>query len=104
MKVALADWFPLRMVCAHVRDVRLVVRNADDATDDGRHAPRDAGGVGDACCVSDACCVGWRNGGAISHGGALLPFGPMVRSYRSKMRVYSSVQLAGRTNPWSSTG
>ncbi len=95
MKVALAHRFLSRMVRSHVRDVRLVVRHADDAADHGRHAPRDAGRVPG---------VGWRNGGAISHGVALLPLGPMVRSYKSKMRVYSSVQLAGRTKPWFSTG
>lgn len=95
MKVALAERFLPRMVRAHVRDVRLVVRYADDAPNHGRHAPRDAG---------DGPGVGRLNGGVISHGEALLPLGPMVRSYKSKMRVYSSVQLAGRTNPWSSTG
>lgn len=95
MKVALAERFLPRMVRAHVRDVRLVVGHTNDAPDHGGHTPRDAGnGPG----------VGWRNGGVIGHGLALLPLGPMVRSYRSKMRVYSSVQLAGRTKPWSSTG
>lgn len=95
MKVAFAERFLPRMVRAHVRDVRLVIRHANDAPDHGRHAPRDAGnGPG----------VGWRIGSVIGHGLALLPWGPMVRSYRSKMRVYSSVQLDGRTKPWSSTG
>lgn len=95
MEVALADRFLPRMVRAQVRDVRLIIGHANDASEHGRHAPRDAG---------NGSGVGWRIGGAISHGLALLPLGPMVRSYRSKMRVYSSVQLAGRTNPWSSTG
>ena len=95
VKVALAHWFLPRMVRPHVCHVRFVVGHADDATDHGRHAPRDPGG---------GPGVGSRNGGAISHGVALLPLGPMVRSYKSNMRVYSSVQLAGRTNPWFSTG
>ena len=95
MKISLAEHFLPRMVRADVGHVRLVVRHANDATDHGRHTPRDAGRVPG---------VGWRNGGVISHGVALLPLGPMVRSYKSKMRVYSSVQLAGRTNPWFSTG
>ncbi len=95
MKVALAHRFLPRMVLTHVRDVRLVVGHADDATDHGGHAPRDAGG---------GPGVSRRIGGVIGHGLALLPMGPMVRSYKSKMRVYSSVQLAGRTNPWFSTG
>ena len=95
VKIALAERFLSRMVRSHVRHVRLVVRHADDATDHGRHAPRDAGGEPG---------VGWRNSGVISHGLALLPLGPMVRSYKLKMRVYSSVKLAGRTNPWFSTG
>lgn len=95
MKITFAERFLIRMVRPHVRDVGLVVRHADDAPDHGRHAPRNAGG---------GSGVGGRNGGAISHGVALLPLGPMVRSNRAKMRVYSSVQLAGRTKPWSSTG
>jgi hypothetical protein len=36
--------------------------------------------------------------------GALLPFGPIVRSNSSRMRRYSSVHESGRTKPWSSTG
>lgn len=71
MKVALAERFLPRMVRADVGHVRLVVRHTDDAPDHGRHAPRDAG---------DGPGVGWRVGGVISHGLALLPFGPMVRS------------------------
>ncbi len=71
MEVALAERILPRMVRAHVRDVRLVVGHANDAPDHGRHAPRDAG---------DGPGVGWRIGGVISHGLALLPFGPMVRS------------------------
>lgn len=90
MKIAFAERFLPRMVRPHVRDVRFVVRHADDATNHGRHAPRDAGG---------GPGVGWRNGGRIGHGLALLLLGPMVRSNRPKMRVYSSVQLDGRTNP-----
>ncbi len=104
MEVALAERFLPRMVRPHVRDVRLVVRYAHDAAEHGSHAPRDAGGVADAFGISDAYSVVRLRRRAIGHGLALLPFGPMVRSYKSKMRVYSSVQLDGRTNPWSSTG
>ncbi len=83
------------MAGAHVRDVRIVIGHANDAADHRRDTPRDAGRVGG---------VGGAFDGMIAQGLALLPFGPIVRSKSAKMREYSSVQLDGRTKPWSSTG
>ncbi len=95
MKIAFAQGLFARMVCAMMREVSLVVRYADDASDHGGGAPKRAG--------NDTGAQRWREE-LRGHGLALDPLGPIVCSNRVKMRVYSSVQLDGRTKPWSSTG
>lgn len=95
MELALAHRLLLRMVRALVREVALVVRHTDDASNHGGRAPQRAGDCSSA--------RGWREN-VRCHGLALVPLGPMVCSNKVKMRVYSSVQLDGRTKPWSSTG
>lgn len=95
MELAFAHRLLLRMMRALVREVALVVRHANDASNHGGHAPQ---------CAGECPSARGRRENVRRHGFALVPLGPIVCSNRVKMRVYSSVQLDGRTKPWSSTG
>lgn len=80
----------LRMMFLHVPHIRRVIRRTNDAPDHRVNPVHELNSSPQSPVPS--------------HSFALLPFGPIVVSNRLKMRPYSSVQLAGRTNPWFSTG
>src|ERR1035437_2495618 len=88
-KLFLRQGRAVRMARRLVAEIRRVIRCADDAPD-YRVDPLEQ----------------WRPSGDCEcrHCLALLPLGPMVVSHSLKMRLYSSVQLAGRVKPWFSTG
>ena len=84
------------MVRRHVREIRGIVRRTNDAPDYRVHSRK--------YTCSRRHASGFRLPSSGYHCLALLPFGPIVVSKSLKIRPYSSVQLAGRTNPWFSTG
>src|SRR5687767_11167630 len=92
LEVAARERRTLRMAGLHVRDVPFVVRHTHDAPHDHGGASEGLANPREGHCRPDPFEV--RASRAA----------PMFRSKSLKIRVYSSVQESGRTNPWSSTG